>query len=70
VPPQEKWLRNPVDKGERISPREPATLLTIASGRVRVVKMQALGKEIAFEVSRADGPVDALPADRGRPVEA
>ncbi len=68
--PPKKWLRNSVDKGETILARErPAILLTIASGRVRVVKMQALGKEIVLEIFGADGPVGTLSADPGRAGE-
>jgi CRP/FNR family transcriptional regulator, nitrogen oxide reductase regulator len=60
------------DKGETIF-REgdaPDFLVTIASGRVKVVKMLASGKEIILEIFGAGDPVGAVVAYEGRPYPA
>ena len=57
------------DKGETIF-REgdaPDFLVTIASGRVKVVKMMPSGKEIILEIFGAGDPVGAVVAYEGRP---
>jgi CRP-like cAMP-binding protein len=60
------------DKGETIF-REgdaPDFLVTIASGRVKVVKMLPSGKEIILEFFGASDPVGAVVAYQGRPYPA
>jgi CRP/FNR family transcriptional regulator len=61
-----------LDKGETIF-REgdaPDFLVTIASGRVKVVKMLPSGKEIILEIFGAGDPVGAVVAYEGRPYPA
>jgi len=58
------------DKGETIFHEgdAPDSLVTIASGRVKVVKMS--GKEIILEIFGAGDPVGAVVAYEGRPYPA
>jgi CRP-like cAMP-binding protein len=65
-------LAKSFDKGETIF-REgdaPDFLVTIASGRVKVVKMLSSGKEIILEIFGAGDPVGAVVAYEGRPYPA
>jgi CRP-like cAMP-binding protein len=60
------------DKGETIfSEGDPSDyLLTVLSGRVKVVKLQASGKEVILEIFGPGDPVGAVVAYEGRPFPA
>lgn len=60
------------DRGETIfSEGDPSDfLLTVVSGRVKVVKMQASGKEVILEIFGPGDPVGAIVAYEGRPFPA
>jgi CRP-like cAMP-binding protein len=60
------------DKGETIfSEGDPSDfLLTVLSGRVKVVKLQPSGKEVILEIFGSGDPVGAVVAYEGRPYPA
>ena len=60
------------DKGETIfSEGDPSDyLLTVLSGRVKVVKLQPSGKEVILEIFGPGDPVGAVVAYEGRPFPA
>jgi CRP-like cAMP-binding protein len=60
------------DKGETIFNEGDASdfLLTVLSGRVKVVKLQASGKEVILEIFGPGDPVGAVVAYEGRPFPA
>ncbi len=60
------------EKGETIFSEgdAPGFLVTIASGRVKVVKMMPSGKEIILEIFGPGDPVGAVVAYEGRPYPA
>jgi CRP/FNR family transcriptional regulator len=60
------------DKGETIfNEGDPSDfLVTILTGRVKVVKMQPSGKEVILEIFGAGDPVGAVVAYDGRPFPA
>jgi CRP-like cAMP-binding protein len=60
------------DKGETIfSEGDPSDfLLTVLSGRVKVVKLQPSGKEVILEIFGPGDPVGAVVAYEGRPYPA
>lgn len=60
------------DKGETIFREgDPSDyLLTVLSGRVKVVKLQASGKEVILEIFGPGDPVGAVVAYEGRPFPA
>ncbi len=60
------------DKGETIfSEGDPSDfLLTVLSGRVKVVKRQSSGKEVILEIFGPGDPVGAVVAYEGRPFPA
>ena len=65
-------LARSYEKGETIFSEgdPPECLVTIASGRVKVVKTLASGKEIILEIFGAGDPVGAVVAYEGRPYPA
>jgi CRP/FNR family transcriptional regulator len=60
------------DKGETIFSEGDASdfLLTVLSGRVKVVKLQPSGKEVILEIFGPGDPVGAVVAYEGRPFPA
>jgi CRP-like cAMP-binding protein len=60
------------DKGETIFNEGDASdfLLTVLSGRVKVVKLQPSGKEVILEIFGPGDPVGAVVAYEGRPFPA
>jgi CRP/FNR family transcriptional regulator len=60
------------DRGETIfNEGDPSDfLLTVLSGRVKVVKLQPSGKEVILEIFGAGDPVGAVVAYEGRPFPA
>jgi CRP/FNR family transcriptional regulator, nitrogen oxide reductase regulator len=60
------------DKGETVfSEGDPSDfLLTVLTGRVKVVKLQASGKEVILEIFGPGDPVGAVVAYEGRPFPA
>jgi len=60
------------DKGETVfSEGDPSEfLLTVLTGRVKVVKLQASGKEVILEIFGPGNPVGAVVAYEGRPFPA
>jgi CRP-like cAMP-binding protein len=65
-------LARSYEKGQTIFAEgdEPAFLFTIASGRVKVVKTIASGKEIILEIFGPGDPVGAVVAYEGKPYPA
>ena len=48
----------------------PADLLTVLTGRVKVVKLQPSGKDVILEIFGPGDPVGAVVAYEGRPFPA
>ena len=59
------------DKGETVfAEGDPADVLTVVAGRVKVVKLQPSGREVILEIFGPGDPVGAVVAYEGRPYPA
>lgn len=59
------------DKGETVfAEGDPADVLTVVAGRVKVVKLLPSGKEVILEIFGPGDPVGAVVAYEGRPYPA